>query len=106
MLSITFYDAESVKKKFPDYDADCIVEVSGNSKEADSLIDSLSESFSNFLGTRSRNKMTYKIMVKDFSHFLDFVIETTDYFRNAGKIERIVIDTENNNSCCGSDDCT
>ena len=89
MLSITFYDAESVKKKFPDYDADCIVEVSGNSKEADSLIDSLSESFSNFWGTGSKSKTVYRIMVKDFSHFLDFVIEVNDYMNKAKGIQKI-----------------
>lgn len=89
MLSITFYDHESVVKKFPDYDADCIVEVSGNSEEADDLIDSLSESFSNFLGTGSKNKITYRIMVKDISHFLDFVIEVNDYMNKVKGIQKI-----------------
>ena len=89
MLSITFYDHESVVKKFPDYDADCIAEVSGNTKEADNLIDSLSESFSNFLGTGSKNKTTYRIMVKDFSHFLDFVIEVNDYLNKAKGVQKI-----------------
>lgn len=89
MLSITFHDHESVVKKFPDYDADCIVEVSGNSKEADNLIDSLSESFSNFWETGSKNKTTYKIMVKDFSHFLDFVIEINDHMNKAKGIQKI-----------------
>lgn len=89
MLSITFYDHESVVKKFPDYDADCIAEVSGNTKEADNLIDSLSESFSNFWGTGSKNKTTYRIMVKDFSHFLDFVIEVNDYLNKAKGVQKI-----------------
>lgn len=89
MLSITFHDHESVVKKFPDYDADCIVEVSGSTEEADNLIDSLSESFNNFWGTGSKNKTTYRIMVKDFSHFLDFVIEVNDYMNKAKGIQKI-----------------
>lgn len=96
MLSITFFDHDSVKKKFPDYEADCLIEIKGKEKEISPLIDSLSDSFNDFWGSGSKDKMSYKIMVKDFSHFLDFVIETNDYFRNAEKIERIVIDTENN----------
>ena len=106
MLSITFFDHDSVMKKFPDYEADCLIEIKGKEKDISPLIDSLSDSFSNSWGLGRKDKMTYKIMVKDFSHFLDFVIETTDYFRNAGKIERIVIDTENSNSGGDSDDCT
>lgn len=89
MLSITFHDHETVVKKFPDYDADCIVEVSGNSKEADNLIDSLSESFSYFWRTYRKNKATYRIVVEDFSHFLDFVIEVNDYINKAKGVQEI-----------------
>jgi len=106
MLSITFFDHDSVKKKFPDYDADCLIEIKGKEKEISPLIDSLSDSFSNFWGSGSKDKMSYKIMVNDFSHFLDFVIEVNDYFRNAGKIEKFVIDSDTENMGGDSDDCT
>lgn len=106
MLSITFFDHESVRKKFPDYVADCLIEIKGKESEISPLINSLSDSFSNFWGSGSNGKMSYKIMVNDFSHFLDFVIETNDYFRNAEKIEKFVIDANSNNSGGDNDDCT
>lgn len=106
MLSITFFDHDSVKKKFPEYDADCLIEIKGKESDISPLINSLSDSFSNFWGSGSSGKMSYKIMVNDFSHFLDFVIETNDYFRNVGKIEKFVIDADSNNSGGDNDDCT
>lgn len=93
MLSITFFDHASVKKKFPEYEADCLIEIKGKEKEISPLIDSLSDSFSNFWGSGSKGKMSYKIMVNDFSHFLDFVIEVNNYFETSDSNSKVVYES-------------
>ena len=93
MLSITFHDAESVKKNFPEYEADCLVEIKGKEKDVMALIDSLSSSFNDFWGSGSERKFKGFVMVKDFSHFLDFVIEVNNYFETSDSNSKVVYES-------------
>lgn len=80
MLAITFHDEESVKKNFPDYEADCLVEIRGSESDVSDILDCTVDAFPNSWGACSKNTFKGYVMVSNFSHYLDFVILLNDYF--------------------------
>ena len=80
MITITFYDEESVKKNFRDYEADCLVEICGSEADVTNILDCTADAFPNSWGSGSKNNFKGYAMVSNFSHYLDFVILLNDYF--------------------------
>jgi len=82
MISITFHDEESVKKNFPDYEADCLVDIFGNENEVEEILCSFENVFTDFWGHGTKKKHHVYVMVKDFSHYMDLVIIINNYFNS------------------------
>lgn len=82
MISITFHDEESVKKNFPDYEADCLVDIFGNENEVEEILCSFENVFTDFWGYGTKKKHHVYVMVKDFSHYMDLVIIINNYFNS------------------------
>ena len=83
MLSITFHDSESVVRNFPDYEADCLVDIFGTESEVEGALGSFEDTFTNFWGVGNSDEEHIYVMVDNFSHYLDLVIILNDYFAGA-----------------------